>query len=119
MNPPWKDAIDKLTELFKKNTSPDCWADNLIKASKNLKAPRDWTLFYSYITNPREFDANKIIKTIGEMQELPEIPPYEDCLEVHEFKNGPMETTIHVKNPSLYSNVIEEKENDSDDEKNV
>ena len=114
MNPPWKVAIDKLTQLFKENTSPDSWADNLIKASKNLKNKRDWTLFYSYITNPREFDPEKEIKTLEDMDTIPDIPDYEPCLEVHEYQNGPREVRIHVKNPSLYA---EEKDNSSDDEK--
>ena len=116
MNPPWKEAIDKLTELFKKNTSPECWSDNLIKASSHLKDPKDWTLFYSYITNPRDFDPNKKIKTLNDMKTLPPIPKYEDCLEVHEYRNGPREILIHVKNPSLYP---EETKSNSDDEKCV
>jgi hypothetical protein len=113
MNPPWKVAIDKLTQLFKENTSPDCWADNLIKASAHLKDKRDWTLFYSYITNPRDFDPNQEIKTLEDMEILPKIPDYESCLEVHTYNNGPREVRIHVKNPSLYT----EEKDDSDDEK--
>ena len=109
---PWEAAIEKLKVLFRENTSPDCWADNLIKASAGLEDKGDWTLFYSYITNPKEFDPDKVIETLADLDEIPNIPAYESCLEVHEYKNGPMEVRIHVKNPSLYK-----QNSDSDDEK--
>ena len=61
---PWQAAIEKLKVLFRENTSPDCWADNLIKASSELKDKGDWTLFYSYITNPKEFLKNLVFSKV-------------------------------------------------------
>ena len=105
----WKEAIEKLKRMFRENRRPEDWADNLMKASSQLKDPEDWKKFYSYITNPKEFDPNKYVKTLGDLEKIPTIPPYEDGMEVKTWTNGPMETKIHVRNTKYY-NTTEDDE---------
>ena len=42
----WKEAIEKLKRMFRENRRPEDWADNLMKASSQLKDPEDWKKFY-------------------------------------------------------------------------
>ena len=70
-------------------------------------------MFYSYITNPRDFNPDNNIETLADLKTIPTISEYEDCLEVNTYQNGPMETRIHVKNPSLYKEeAVEEQKDD-------
>ena len=106
---PWEEAIAKLKVLLKKNNTPDCWADNLMRASAGLTEPRDWTLFYSWITNPREFDPDKEIETLAQLETIPQPEPYEEGMEVVYYSNGPLETKIHVRNMRFYDDEKTEK----------
>ena len=104
---PWRKSIDKLKQLFKEHNHPEDWSDNIIKASRNLSSKRDWSLFYSYLSNPKEFDPTKQIVTLDDLIKLPEIEPYPSNVKITEYKNG-IETHIHVT-----------IDNYSDDEKEV
>ena len=109
----WKEAIEKLKKLIKEHRTPEVCADNLLKARSYLRDPEDWKKFYSYITNPKGFDPDKTFETLGDLEKIPDIPPYEDCFEINEYRNGPLETKIHVRNKNFYKKT----EDFDDDEK--
>ena len=87
------DAMELTAELFKTRQKPQDWGRNLIEGSIGLKTERDWTLFYSFIFNPGDFDANAEIETIDPNEQIEGYPPE---LTVEERRNG-TETIIHVK----------------------
>jgi len=90
-----KVAIDRLNTLLKERNSPEWWSDNIIDASKDLKKKKNWTKFYSYMSNPEAFDHTVEHKTIEEVDEKPDLE-YPDELEEIRYMNGP-DTIIHVK----------------------
>ena len=105
---PYEIAIERVKRLFRERSDPGFWSDNIIQASRDLETKHDWSRFYSYITNPRTYDPAAQIVTLDDMIDpLPAIPAYEDCFEVKEYKNGPLETIIHVRR----------KDSQEDDEK--
>ena len=95
---PWEVAIEKVKKLFAERKDPESWADNLIEASDGLTSKRDCFLFNCYITNPKGFDPNQEMVTLDDIVDLKSIPSYPEGMEVIEYKNGPYETLIHVKN---------------------
>ena len=102
---PWEIAINKLKKLFEEHRNVEDWSDNIIKASGDLKDPEDWRIFYMFLCHPqgKPFDPTLVVPTLGDMEKIPDIDPYEDGMECTYYKNGPLETTIHVKNTKFYA----------------
>ena len=91
----WRTAIENHKTLLKSRPDPSYWSDNIIDASSILKEPKDWAIFYSYLTNgPRFFNIQSPVvgPTLGEMETIPSIPPYGLDQTVRVFKNGNIET---------------------------
>ena len=109
MNPAVEKAIKNVDRLFALFPGAESWSENLIKASRELKDPADWTLFYAYITDPTNFDSTKKYSTIGHKFDSMQMDPYPKNFTVDEYNNGVHDTIIHVRNMNLY---------DVDDEKN-
>jgi len=99
-------AIKKVDKLFNDRDGAEWWAENIIEASRHLTDSNDWTLFYSYLSNPSQFDPNAKLEVIDDKMEIEfEYPPN---MKEFFYKNG-VDTIIHVKNMSISG--------DSDDEK--
>ena len=91
-------ALKKTMDLFKRRTSHEDWARNLREGSSELKTDLQWKHFYTFLGNPRGYDENNVCVESSEKEHATlELKPYEDCFEIHEYKNG-NETTIYVKN---------------------
>jgi len=85
MSPELKAAINKTERLFKKRDRAEDWGRNIIEASRGITSMNDWTLFYSYLTNPDHFDPEQKIETLN-VNAVIEGPP--DGMEVLTYKNG-------------------------------
>ena len=116
MNSAVKKAIENVDRLFEQQTEPESWANNLIEASRELKNPADWTLFYAYITDPKHFDPEHSYSTMGDKFDKMKLDPYQEGMIVNTYANGSHDTIIHIKNESLYKKMV--KEDDVEDEKN-
>ena len=108
-------AIDNLTRLFNERAGPEWWGANIIDASKHLKETNDWTLFYSYLSAPKNFNPNAKLRTLQEEQPVPMEWEYPDHMVEERYQNG-TETIIHVRN--TLTNDLADMRIDSDDEKN-
>ena len=95
----WRKAISNHKKLNKERTDPSFWSDNIIDATKCLTEQNDWAHFYAYLCqSPYAFDIeNPVIgKTLGDLESIPDVPPYPDnqYTEIHE--NG-TDRVIYVK----------------------
>ena len=99
-------AIKRVDELFNDRDGADWWADNIIEASRHLTDPNDHTLFYSYLSNPSQFDPNAKLEVIDDKMVIDfQYPPN---IKEFVYKNG-VETIIHVKNMDIDYSSDDEK----------
>ena len=86
---------------------PSHWSQNIIDASELLVTKRDWTLFYAYLAEGKDFDREKQYVTMEDvkLQERPEL--HQDLEEIY-YKNG-TETTIHVRRKRTLDDDDEKK----------
>ena len=98
-------AIEKLNNLMTDRNHPSWWSENISDASKLLECKRDWTLFYAYLAQGKDFDREREYVTMEDviLDPRPELHP--DLEEIY-YHNGE-ETTIHVRR----------KQDEVDDEK--
>ena len=88
---PWKKAIENHKILMKERTDPGFWADNIIESTYDLKTEKDWKIFYLYLTqSPKFFNKDNPVdtQTVGELDHIPVIPPYQDNQTVECIQNG-------------------------------
>ena len=64
MSPELTAAIEKTERLFKTRDLAEDWGRNIIEASRGITSMDDWTLFYSYLTNPNNFDPEQKIDAL-------------------------------------------------------
>ena len=92
-------GIEEAVELHEKlrfdRDDPAYWSQNIIDASQLLVTKRDWTLFYAYLAQGKDFDREKEYVTMEDVK-LDERPPLHPDLEEIYYKNG-TETIIHVR----------------------
>lgn len=85
MSPELTAAIKKTERLFKERDSAEDWGRNIIEASREINSMNDWTLFYSYLTNPDHFDPAQKLETLDVNAEI-EGPPA--GMKIETYKNG-------------------------------
>ena len=100
MSPELRAAIERTKNLFLERKRSEDWGANIIEGSAGISTLKDWTKFYSFLSNPDAFDPNVDLPTING-DEIIEGPP--PGLRVVEYKNGP-DTTI------VYERIREEDE---------
>jgi len=113
-------AFERTKDLFKRRNTSEDWALNLVEGSKDLTTPLQWTHYYTFLANPNGYKEEEVCLKTAEEEYANNpnlIPPYEDCFEVTEYKNG-NETIIYVKNKNLHP-PKEEDEEDEEDEKTM
>ena len=115
----WEKAIENHKKLMKARPDPSYWSSNIIDATVCLgkEDSEDWKVFYSYlIQSPLYFDSEKAKKciTLGDLDEIPAIPDYEEGTTFQCFKNG-NEYTIIVQ--PKQQEEKEESDDEKDDEK--
>ena len=96
----WRTAIANHKILNKERNDPGYWSQNIIDATECLKLPNDYAHFYAYLCqSPSAFNIkNPIIgKTLGDLDFIPDVPPYPDNQYIEVFENG-TDRTILVKN---------------------
>ena len=88
-------AVDLHEKLRFERDDPGYWSQNIIDASKLLVTKRDWTLFYAYLAQGKDFDREREYVTMEDviLDPRPELHP--DIEEIY-YHNGE-ETTIHVR----------------------
>ena len=92
----WREAIKNHKILIKERPGYQDWSQNIIDATTGLSDFKDWTIFYSYLTQaPRFFDPDKEIVTLRDLDKIPEIPEYPAELTTETFHNG-TEKIIYV-----------------------
>ena len=106
MSPELTQAIERTKQLFKARDHSQDWGRNILEGSKGLTTQEDWTLYYSYLTNPQQFDPNAVLETVDPNYVI-EAPP--DELEVVTHKNG-TDIDIVYKRKAGSETVVEEKE---------
>ena len=111
------EAISEHQRLIKQRNNLDFWTENIIDAHTKCKSKQDETLFYMYLTTPRDqfnpnVDVSKV-KTLGDHMDeedwKEDIQPLPKNLTQDFYKNG-NEITIRTRRTDLLA--IEE-----DDEK--
>ena len=102
-------CFKKTKELFKTRNCYNDWADNIIEGGRILNPTngRLWKHFYCWLANPTGYNEEEV-EGLEIDNTLKEIPPYPDCMEVREYKNG-TETEIRVTN-KLFNKSIPEDE---------
>ena len=103
MSPELATAIKKTERLFKERDRAEDWGRNIIEASREINSMNDWTLFYSYLTNPSHFDPTQKIKTLDVNAEI-EGPPA--GMKVETYKNG---TDVDIIYKRIQDDEKEEK----------
>ena len=90
MTPELETAISRTKELFHDRDTAEDWGRNIIEGSEGLETQRDWTLYYSFLNNPTEFDENLELSVLNPNEV---IPPLRDDLCTEVVKNG---TVTHI-----------------------
>ena len=103
MSPELKAAINKTERLFKKRDRAEDWGRNIIEASQGITSLNDWTLFYSFLTNPNHFDPTQKTETL-DVNAVIEGPPAGMKVEI--FKNG---TDVDIVYKRIRDDEKEEK----------
>ena len=97
-------AIRETTALFKRRSTPEDWAQNIIDGSRSVKTPEDWTHYYAWLANPSNYNPQKKLR----VAEIVDIKPYPPGFEEVRYPNGP-DVVIHVKNTRVQEEVEDEK----------
>ena len=92
MSPELEKAIARTQKLFRERDASEDWARNIIEGGAGLSTQRDWLLFYSFLTNPGEFNPDADLVPAEDVV----IPPPDPQYKIMEYKNGD-ETTIVYK----------------------
>ena len=85
MSPELTAAIKNTERLFKTRDRAEDWGRNIIEASRGIKSMDDWTLFYSFLTNPDNFDPAQKIEALDVNTKI-EGPPA--GMKVVTYRNG-------------------------------
>ena len=85
MSPELSQAIERTKKLFKTRDHSEDWGRNIIDGSKGIHTQEDWTLYYSYLTNPHRFDPTKKLETVDPNYKIEGLP---EGLEEVRHKNG-------------------------------
>jgi hypothetical protein len=111
------DAIEKLIELSKVRSDPSFWDANIIEAHALCRHELDHKHFWSYLSNPEEYDPMLVdsMKTLGDrinemdVDELakPVIMPLPDYMEEIIHQNG-NHISIEYKNRKHKLALLEE-----------
>ena len=108
----WRTAIKNHKILIKERNDASFWSDNIIDSTACLVEEDDWKKFYLYLCQSPQFfnhDNPQLVETLGEMENLPEVPAYGANQRVEIVENGPIDRIITV--------ITVESETESDDEK--
>ena len=85
---PWQKAINTLKGLIKERSGPEWWSANIVDSSCDLVEKRDWALFYSYLSNPAQFNPAITPVTLDDLHVIPtDIEPYPPELKEERFQN--------------------------------
>ena len=106
---PWKKAIQNHKILMNERPDIGYWSDNIIDSCCDVKEEDDWKKFYLYLTqSPTFFDKENpvIVQTLGQLDEVPVIPAYQDNQTVEYIQNGDVQYIM-----------VDTKTENSDDEK--
>ena len=113
------DAIEKLIELSKVRSDPSFWDANIIEAHALCRHELDHKHFWSYLSNPEEYDELMVegMKTLGDridemdVDELnrPVILPLPDYMEEIVYQNG-NHISIEYKNRKHQLAITEDDE---------
>ena len=98
----------KTKDLFTRKNQSEDWSHNLIEGSKGLRTPSQWKHYYAWLANPNNYNEDEVA-SLKIDNSLTEIEPYDSCMVVETFENGPCETIINVKNRTLYGKQDDEK----------
>ena len=101
-------AIDLTEKLFKENTTPEDWSDNIIEGSKNLKTSLEYGNYVNWLTNSTDFKVKHEIEFASCEEKILENHEYPDGYEEKYFKNG-NDYVIHVKNNHFGKTQDDEK----------
>ena len=93
MSPELAAAIGRTKALFLERTRSEDWSQNVVEGSAGIRTLQDWTKYYSFLSNPEEFDPEVDLPTINGDEVIEGPPP---GLEVVEYRNG-TDFTIHYK----------------------
>ena len=93
MSPELKEAIQHTKQLFQKRTRSEDWGRNIIEGSSNIKSIKDWTKYYSFLTNPNHFDPENEPVPMDIDTEIEAPDPRYDIIE---HRNG-TDVNIHYK----------------------
>ena len=74
MSPELAKAIEQTQKLFKTRDRAEDWGRNILEGSKGITTERDWTLYYSYLTNPSEFNPEADLKPLDPNEVIEDIP---------------------------------------------
>ena len=64
MSPELERAINQTKKLFQARDRSEDWGRNIIEGSRGITSEKDWTLYYSYLTNPTRFDPTATLETL-------------------------------------------------------
>ena len=103
MTPELAIAMERTKKLFHERDTAEDWGRNIIEGSAGLKTEHDWTLYYSYLTNPNGFDETVCQSTLNPNEIIPPLP---EGLVAEETRNG---TDIHILIKNV-KNIDDEKE---------
>ena len=93
MSPELKTALALTRKLFRERDHADDWGRNIIEGSSGIETMEDWTKYYSFLSNPEDFDPEAVL---APMEEGTVLPPHPKEFDVIETKNG-NETIIEYK----------------------
>ena len=93
MTPELANAMARTQKLFHERDKAEDWGRNIIEGSAGRKTEKDWTLYYSFLTNPVAFNENVCTQTINPTEIIKPLP---EELVSTETRNG-SETLIIVK----------------------
>ena len=93
MSPELKTALALTRKLFRERDHADDWGRNIIEGSAGLESMSDWTKYYSFLSNPEDFDPEAVL---APMEDDVVIPPPPKEFDVVETRNG-NETYIEYK----------------------
>ena len=102
MSPELEKAIARTQRLFKERDTSEDWSQNIIEGAAGLSTQRDWLLFYSFLSNPGEFNPEADLVAAEEV----DIPAPDPRYKIVEYQNG-SDTTI----------VYERRKEEEEDEK--
>ena len=80
MSPELERAINQTKKLFQARDRSEDWGRNIIEGSRGITSEKDWTLYYSYLTNPTRFDPTATLETLDLNEKIAPPPPEFDII---------------------------------------